>query len=459
MDPLSIGASIAGLVALADGVFRKTYKYARDVKGAKKEVQDLSNETRDLAGILHNLSLTASALEDDKFDPNLRMHHINSCRQTLMQIDKRLAKALADFGGKSKLDAIQRKLKWPFSSAETKELLEDLGRHKDTISLALSADSMNALLQCLTRQRDMDDRVDDIQMGIRRVLTISTRIEMDSKRQQCLDFFMKVNPQPNFEMSLKLRHPMTGLWFTEGKRFRKWLEMGDSDRDRDRDREGPEGPQCPQGSRDSRLWLSGIPGAGKTVLAGSIIEETLKEMNSSVAVAFFFCDYKNNQSLLPINILGTIAAQIARQHDDAFACLQEYYKELHPSRHLSKSPSLPKVNQVIRDMAEKFDHLFIVVDGLDECGDETDSVVDELHSLATGEDAISVALLSRNEQNIRLRLEEDFTHIEIAAHREDLQLYVAAEIEARIQNKKLRLKNMSFKDEIIRKLINEADGM
>jgi hypothetical protein len=439
MDPLSVGASIAGLVALADAVFRRTFQYARDVKGAKKEVQDLSNETRDLAGILHNLSLTASALDDDQFDPNLRMHHVNSCRQTLMQIDKRLAKAQADFSGPSRLDAFQRKLKWPFSSTETKELIQEMCRHKDTISLALSADSMNALLRCLSRQEDMDGKLAEIEMGIKRVLTISTRIEIDTKRQQVLDFFLKVNPQSNFEMSLKLRHPMTGLWLTEGKTFRQWLDKDNTER--------------------SLLWFSGIPGAGKTVLAGSIIEETLRESDSSTAVAFFFCDYKSNLSLQLINILGTIAGQIAQQNDDAFGLLQDYYKELHPTRQLSKSPSLSSLIDVIQQMGEKFEHVFIIVDGLDECGDETDSVVETLHSLATNQDSLSMALLSRNEQNIRSILEDDFFHIEIAAQKEDLQLFVAAEIEKRVQSKKLRLKNMSFKDEIIRKLINDADGM
>ena len=439
MDPLSIASSIAGLMTLADVVFRRTFQYAREVKEAKKDVQKLANETRALAGILHNLSLTASALEDEYFDPNLRMHHVNACRHTLLQIDKRLSKATGDLTGHSKLAVIQRKLKWPFSSAETKELLRDMTQHKDTISLALSADSMNAILRCLTRQEDINDKMTNVQTDIRRVMAISTRIELGKKRQRVLDFFMKVNPQPNFEMSRKLRHPMTGLWLTEGKTFKSWLHT--------------------ENMENSRLWLSGIPGAGKTVLAGSIIEETLKTSDDSVAVAFFFCNHGNNISQTPINILETIAAQIARQSDGAFSCLDEYCWELHPSRHLSRSPSLAGLSQTIRDMTERFDHVFIVVDGLDECGDETDSVVEELHSLATSGDSISMALLSRNEQNIRAKLEDDFPHIEIAAHKEDLQLYVPAAIEERLQAKKLRIKSTSFKDEIIQKLINDADGM
>lgn len=439
MDPLSITSSIAGLMTLADIVFRRTYQYVRAVEDAKKDVQNLANEIRALAGILHNLSLTASALEDEEFDQNLRMHHVNACRHTLMQIDKRLSKTQGDFTGHSKLAVIKRKLKWPFSAAETKELLQETTRHKDTISLALSADSMNAILRCLTRQEDIDDKMTDTLTDIKRVMAITTRIDLGKKRQRVLDFFTKVNPQPNFETSRGLRHPMTGLWLTESQTFKSWLHTEETG--------------------NSRLWLSGIPGAGKTVLAGSIIEETLKESDSSVAVAFFFCNHGSNLSRVPTNILGTLAAQIAKQSDQAFSCLDQYYRELHPSRNLSSSPSRVGLIQAIQDMAEGFDHVLIVVDGLDECGDETDNVVEDLYSLSTSGNFISIALLSRNEQNIRAKLEEDFYHIEIAAHKEDLQLYVPAEIEKRIQTKKLRIKSASFKDEIIRKLVNDADGM
>jgi adenosine deaminase len=442
MDPLSVSASIAGLVTLADGVFRKTYQYAKGVNDAKQEVQDLSKKVRDLAGILHNLSITVSALDDHTFDPSLRMHHINSCRQSLMQLDAALSKAQNDFDAPSKLKSIQRRLKWPLSTAKTKQIIEDIGRHQETISLALSADSMSAILQCLSRHHTLARKVDGIGLDIKRALTINTRIEMNSKRQAVLDFFAPVNPQYNFEMSLRLRHPLTGLWLTEGSIFQSWLHSND---------EGD--------PKSARLWLSGIPGAGKTVLAGSIIEEALREMHENDATAFFFCDYKSAQSLVPTNILGTIAAQLAKQDDKAFDNLQEYYKELHPARHFSKTPTTHGLNKVLQSMVEHFNRVFIIVDGLDECREEIDIVVEELHYLAISNLPIKFALLSRDEQIIRMRLEDNFSHIEIAAYREDLQLYVAAEIEARVQARKLRIKSMSFKDEVIEAIVNKSEGM
>src|SRR5436190_11480725 len=124
---------------------------------------------------------------------------------------------------------------------------------------------------------------------------------------------MKVNPQPNFEVSLKLKHPLTGLWLTDGVAFKQWLE-----------------------TPNAKLWLSGIPGAGKTVLAETIIEKALKHSSSSTTVMFFFCDYKNPWSQDPVHILRVLVSQLARQNDEVFELLRSCYEELHPSNQLGR---------------------------------------------------------------------------------------------------------------------------
>jgi hypothetical protein len=63
VEPLSIAGSIAGLVAIADIVFSRTYRYAKAVKGAADEIETLSSEIRSLSQVLHGLSLVVSELE------------------------------------------------------------------------------------------------------------------------------------------------------------------------------------------------------------------------------------------------------------------------------------------------------------------------------------------------------------------------------------------------------------
>jgi ankyrin repeat protein len=94
MDPLSIAGSIAGVISLSDTIFRKLYRYVKDVKSAEKEVQDLKNEVAALNGVLHNLHLIAQDLESSSLENHsIRPDHINSCLDTLYQLDEKINKA------------------------------------------------------------------------------------------------------------------------------------------------------------------------------------------------------------------------------------------------------------------------------------------------------------------------------------------------------------------------------
>ena len=83
-DPLSIAGSVAGIISLSDAVFRKLFRYVKDVKNADKEVRELKNEVASLNGVLHNLRLVAQDLEADiARSYSLRTDHVNSCLATL----------------------------------------------------------------------------------------------------------------------------------------------------------------------------------------------------------------------------------------------------------------------------------------------------------------------------------------------------------------------------------------
>lgn len=431
-DPLSIAASIAGVISLADMVFMRTRKYLSLAKNADQDVKDLAQEVLLLSGGLHSLSKLAQALDADglKDQPinNLRMHHIAACHVALDEILKKLKK-LDDNG-------LKRKLVWPFVSGRTKELLADISRHKENVNLALTADSMGTLLRILSKTEEVHGNTEKLLEEAKRTREIVNRIEQNSGRKKVLEYFLMYNPQQNYEMSLSLRHPRTGLWLTRRPELQTWLEHP-----------------------DSALWLSGIPGAGKTVLAGTIIEQALERSSEEVATAFFFCDYKDATTQTTENVLSAIASQLAIQKEEAYDYLEDYYRQLHPQRALPRRPDVPGLQRILKDMVKLFDHVYLIVDGLDECGDNTDNVVDGLLDVVESSDNISTAFLSRNEYNIRDRLEGDFTGIEIAAHTEDITEYVTSEIEKRISDKRLRIDDLNLKGEILERLIDGAKGM
>ncbi len=193
-DPLSIAGSIAGLVTMADVVFSRTFRYAKAVKGAAKDIEKLASDIRSLSGVLHGLSLVVSELETTTTDPNLRLHHVNSCRATLIKIQTKLERNDPLVAKDRPVEAALRILKWPFSSSETKELLADVGRHIAIIGIALSADNMAALLRGLSRQNELGDEFQDVKTKFEARWAAETRIIVDKERQEILNFFGKIDP-------------------------------------------------------------------------------------------------------------------------------------------------------------------------------------------------------------------------------------------------------------------------
>ncbi|KAI1383862.1 ankyrin [Hypoxylon trugodes] len=407
-DPLSISASIAGVVTLVDVVFIRLMKYVRSAKNAVKETEALAREINMLGGALNSLSRLARSFDDEPSSNKLfRMYHIDACNDILMEIDKKLKKPDDN--------SLKKKVIWPLTSIRVKEMLDDLSRHKQSVDLALAANSMDLLLRSLARERDLQATSLETLNEIKKTREVTSRIRRDQEREKILSFFLECNPQQNYDMSLKLRHPRTGLWLLRTPQFQTWLS-----------------------EESGRLWLTGIPGAGKTVLAGTIIEAALAQCDDTIAAGFFFCDYKVEMTHIPTNILGALAYQIAIQKEETYAILERYFTDLHPTRGLPRDP----------DMVKLYDRVFFVVDGIDECGKYVENVLETLCSVSEDSDNISMALLSH-----------DFVCERVAAHTEDITEYVTAEIEERIRTKRLRVDDLELKGEIVHGLIDGAAGM
>ena len=204
---MEVASGIAGLVALTDLLFGKIFWYVKTVKNAPREIAALSTEIRTLSGVLHSLSLVATQLEGENYDTSLRAHHIYYCHETLENIKFRLQKFLGSNGR-----ALLTKLKWPFSITETKEVINDIQKHKSTLTLALSADSMSALLTSLSRQSDGEEKAEKFRWDMRKRWELEDRVTMSAYNRRILAFFSSVDLVPIHDMNLKLRHPGTGLW-------------------------------------------------------------------------------------------------------------------------------------------------------------------------------------------------------------------------------------------------------
>jgi hypothetical protein len=450
MDPLSVSASIAGITSLADVVFRTTRKYVRGVRGSQQEIEAISHEVKNLALALHNLHLVALSLEDAQLElPDeqsitggrlLEAHHLHSCRQVLKRLEHSLKDSESLMTSNSAVQRLRGRLTWPFSSTETKEILQELQQHKQTLNLAVAAESLANLKLCLTRQKDATARLQDLQRTVGGILNIQTQVILNEKRQKIIDFFLPTSPLIEYETNIELRHSMTGTWFTHSADFEAWLS-----------------------STGSGMWCSGIPGGGKSVLAACTVEECLRRSkgNPRAAVAYFFCTYRNPSTHTAEAILSGLCAQLAKQNETAFRVLEAYYEELKDRFIAVRQPTVKRLSETLHAMAVSFDCVSLIVDGLDECFDHTQDSVSALVGLISSRNVgkLRVAIFSRDEITIREEISSDFRHIEIQAHTEDLKMYVLSELESRIASRKLRMRDPKLKDQLLDGLVIGAKGM
>lgn len=107
------------------------------------------------------------------------------------------------------------------------------------------------------------------------------------------EWLRPVDASINYVNATRLRHRNTGLWFLESKRYR-WF----------RDTLG------------AHLWIRGIPGSGKTVLASTIIEDLGNDNDgiSGSAIIYFFFSFSDQSKQKLDDMLRSMIFQLVTQY-------------------------------------------------------------------------------------------------------------------------------------------------
>ncbi|KAK4171177.1 hypothetical protein QBC36DRAFT_102088 [Triangularia setosa] len=113
-------------------------------------------------------------------------------------------------------------------------------------------------------------------------------------------------------------------------------------------------------SSDRMLWIYGIPGVGKTVLASFAIEKIklLCEGADSYIYAYYYCHYSNAQDEA-IPFLKWVVAQVSRQLSWAPPELKRLYDR-------ECEPTISELQHILELALLRLERLFLVVDAVDE---------------------------------------------------------------------------------------------
>ena len=140
-------ADLSGLILTVLGlsyeISSTLYSYSKAVKGASKEIQQLSNELFALIGVIEHVKMQRERVPPNQQEKQLMAHDAESFSRVLnetLEFLQELQDSLAI--PKSRFQAMAQKLKWPLQEKETKSHLVRLERVKSYFVLSQVTEEM-----------------------------------------------------------------------------------------------------------------------------------------------------------------------------------------------------------------------------------------------------------------------------------------------------------------------------
>ena len=203
-------------------------------------------------------------------------------------------------------------------------------------------------------------------------------------------------------------HPGTCTWILDRPEFNTWQD------------------KCPDNAVTRLLWLTGVPGAGKTVLSSFVINKfnaASSESNSPPILHFFFKLTDNDKN----SVLAVTRSLLYQLYSLFPTTLSTEIVALRDNSGKERALSEQGLWDLFVKHTKELTNLIIVLDALDECNG-VDVLVRRLSSLLQCCRA-KILVASRKEENIALAL-ADYPQI-VICHEDveaDIHSYVTAEI-------------------------------
>lgn len=239
------------------------------------------------------------------------------------------------------------------------------------------------------------------------------------------------DPSINQNAASKKCQKATGSWFVQGPQFLCWKDQP-----------------------NAFLWLHGFTGCGKTTLCPTIVNNIYEHTASLAqsALAFYYFDFSNQIKAQASSCLRSIVLQIAQRSSDITAL-----NNLHRV-YATGTPPSDELLEVLRQILQSFQRVYIVLDALDECIEQ-----EELFDLLTtmrlwGMQSLCILVTSRDEPDIRYALnptKEQEALLQNSAVDKDIVLYI---VETLKKDRKLQEWSEMF-PEIKASLTKGAKGM
>ena len=188
----------------------------------------------------------------------------------------------------------------------------------------------------------------------------------------------------------------------------------------------------------------------------------LYELSAETGITFAYCNFQESRTTM--TYIRLALKQLCQTMQSLPPKLQEVYEQHYSN---NSQPRLDELRTVFLAIIQQFGRIFFMLDALDECPLEQrkelcEFILSIVDTTGTSQGIVKLFVTSRKESDIeRAFQQQSIPTIEVEAAKvdNDIKAYVEAQIELRLQNGSLRLRDTSLKDRILNVLTSKAGGM
>ncbi|KAJ4290853.1 hypothetical protein N0V90_010048 [Kalmusia sp. IMI 367209] len=428
MDPLSALGLVVNIVQVIDGV-TKIVGYINDVKDAPKDRARLARECTSLLDYLVDFRYKVEeSSANDPWYSSARL--LAGPDGPLIEFEKELEELKTRLKPQKGPKKIGKSLIWTVDMRYINKFIQRVERLKTFMSLARQQDQFTLSLEIKKDVRELRHHTISEQID-REKLKREQDLERNARERQDMITWISGD-----DHSIKQRDFLsrcedgTGEWFLNHIVFKKWLD-----------------------GKKGTLWSPGGPGVGKTIITSLVVDTIERLYVQHDAIAYIYFNYKEQAEKTTAVILANLFQQLLRK--DAIISV-EVASILHPHmQHLTR-PSAAEWSVLLKHQISRFSRVFIVVDALDECSENTrDEFLAELRQL---QPSVNLMITSRPTLVIESEL-PGAARLDIQANDRDIRRYLKGRIEKERRLRRLLTSDLALQGSVVETIVQNSRGM
>lgn len=174
-----------------------------------------------------------------------------------------------------------------------------------------------------------------------------------------------------------------------------------------------------------------------------------------VAITYLYCNYKEQTDQTSVNLVSSILKQLAENNPAICDQLDLLYEQHLPRK---TRASFGEISKALESAITSFDRIFIVIDALDECLEETGARSGLLECLGAFPNTPSIMLTSRPHVHVEASF-IDTKELKIVANDQDIETYLRARISYTPRLTRIVKSDRNLIEIIVRTIREKAEGM